>query len=113
MSKIRIHRNTENKESRFFSYLSFGCGLLEIVLFCATLFQKNEHTYSDFDSYEANSNILPPFVWFLILLLIGLITAIISFIRKEPNSFYKKIGLIINGTITARFATIILLIAIS
>lgn len=113
ISRIQKHKDLDNEKNRIFSYLSFGCGVLEIILLCSTLFQSNEYNYTEVDYYETNSSILPLSVWFLILLLLGITTAIISLIKKEPRSFYKKIGLIINVTIIVLFATIILLIAIT
>jgi len=112
MNEISNHMNPENKGNRIFSYLSFGCGILELALVISVLFQPYERDYVDFDYYETSSS-FPPFIWFLILILIGVGTTIISFIKKEPSSFYKKIGAIINGTIILLFATIILLIAIT
>lgn len=88
------------KTKKIFSKLSFTIAMIEVLLI-VLLFQIS-WTWNLNKTIGWAENAINPIVLaslIKIFILLGILFSILSFVKKEPNSFYKWIGAILNGLI--------------
>lgn len=101
MTEILDYNKPEQKK-RIFSYLSFGVSVLSIICLYL-LWIKIPRKILASESLETPNLGTEVAIVAMISCVLGLVFSIISFAKREPNSFFKWFGLIISSIIILIF----------